>query len=90
MRLHWKIDVALLILAWRLAINPPSSWWRDPPAILAAYWIVLVAVGEIASRPPLTRRRLGTVATLATMGLLLGLFAWRQVPLTLAVLGLVP
>jgi hypothetical protein len=87
-RLHWKIDPALLILAWRLAINPPSSWWRDPPAILAAYWIFLVAVGEMTSRPPLTRQRIVTAATVATMGLLLGLFAWRQVPLTAGVLGL--
>ncbi len=40
--LHWKIDPALLILVWRFAINPVSSWWRDPPAILAVCWIALV------------------------------------------------
>jgi hypothetical protein len=72
-----------VILVWRLAINPVSSWWRDPPAILAAFWIAytLAAAGE-------DRTRLARAVTLVTMALLLALFAWRQVPLTLRVLGL--
>ena len=84
-RLNWSLDIALVLLVWRLAINPVSSWWRDPPAILIVCWIILT----LSAKGDKTQfRRVGDIALLVTMGALLGLFAWRQVPLTLQVLGL--
>ena len=80
-----KTDLALLILAWRLAINPPASWWRDPPAILAAFAAAYFLLDKRRAGPRATR-----IVTLATMAVLLLLFALRQVPLTRAVLGLGP
>jgi hypothetical protein len=84
---RWPLDLALLILVWRLAINDPASWWRDPPAILTALFIVLT-LAERRREP--TRSRVASIAALATMALLLGLFAWRQIPHTLTVLGFAP
>jgi hypothetical protein len=84
-RLNWSLDLALVLLVWRLAINPVSSWWRDPPALLILCWIALTLT---AKSDKATMRRAGDVALLATMSALLGLFAWRQLPLTLRVLGL--
>lgn len=57
-----------------------------PPAILAAYWIAVLFLQRGPDTGALPRR-LGRVAIVATMALLLGLFALRQIPLTLSVLG---
>jgi hypothetical protein len=83
-RRRWALDAGLLVLIWRLAIAPMSSWWRDPPAILAGFWIALVLAQPRAADAP---GRVTRIAMYAAMAWLFALFLSRQLPLTLRVLG---
>ena len=74
----WEILAASAVLAWRVRHCPADSLWRDWLFVLAAFWIVTAAARRSKAWP---------VVLGLTMAFLFAVYAVRQVPLSLAVLG---
>ena len=72
---------ALVLLGWRLAVQPAGSLWRD--------WMVVIAVYGLATAVS-ARDSLRTSATAAVAAYLLGIYVQGQAPYALTVLGLLP
>lgn len=77
----WEILCAAALLAWRVRLRPISTLWADWLSILCVFWIA-TALGRRWKHWP--------AVTAAVMAGLLALYASRQVPLTLAALGMAP
>lgn len=74
-----EVTAAALLLGWRAWVTPIGLLWRDWFAVLCAFWIFTALAGRTRAWP---------VVAAATMAGLFLLYAWRQLPLTWAALGL--
>jgi hypothetical protein len=76
-----ELTAAAALIGWRVFRAPVAELWRDWILVASVYWIFTA----------LTRRsRIWPLGTLAGAGYLIGIYALRQVPHTIAVLGLLP
>jgi len=70
--------IAALLMAWRVGCHPVAGMWRDWVFVLSAFWLFTLFAGRTKAWPP---------ALGALMTSLFVLYAFHQIPLTLAVFG---
>ena len=72
---------AILLIGWRLAVDPLSVLWRDAVLLIGVYWLCAIVV---------SKSRILPILATTIMAFLLGVYVYGQAPHILSVVGLRP